>query len=65
MRGAERKRAIRAPWGTDPALRQKITELRNNGEVVIQTLPGHENDHDEFDCDRAVVFENGNWILKS
>lgn len=60
---AERKRAIRAPWGTEPALRQKIAELRKAGEVVIQVLPGHENDQDEFDCDRAVVFENGNWTL--
>lgn len=64
MPGAERKRAIRAPWGTETALREKITELRKSGEVVIQTLPGHENDQDEFDCDQAVVFENGNWILK-
>ncbi|GAB3537432.1 ATP phosphoribosyltransferase regulatory subunit [Noviherbaspirillum agri] len=64
MRGAERKSAIRAPWGTELALRQKIAELRSAGEVVIQALPGHENDQDEFDCDRAVVCENGNWILK-
>lgn len=61
---AERTRAIRAPWGTEAALRQKIAELRQGGEVVIQVLPGHENDQDEFDCDRAVVFENGNWTLK-
>jgi len=61
---AERKRAVRAPWGTEPALRQKIGELRKAGEVVIQALPGHENDQDEFDCDRAVVYENGSWILK-
>lgn len=65
MPGAERKRAIRAPWGTDRGLREKISELRKQGEVVIQTLPGHENDQDEFDCDRAVVWENGNWILKN
>lgn len=61
---AGRTRAIRAPWGTEPALRQTIAELRKGGEVVIQVLPGHENDQDEFDCDRAVVFENGNWTLK-
>ncbi|HEY8606390.1 MAG TPA: ATP phosphoribosyltransferase regulatory subunit [Noviherbaspirillum sp.] len=65
MPGAERTRAIRAPWGTDAALRKKIAELRKSGEVVIQTLPGHETDQDEFDCDRAVVWENGNWILKN
>jgi len=62
---AERKSAIRAPWGTEPALRLKINELREAGEVVIQALPGHENEQDEFDCDRAVVFDNGNWILQS
>lgn len=62
--GVERKRAIRAPWSTEASLRETIAQLRKQGEVVIQALPGHENDHDEFDCDRAVVFENGNWILK-
>jgi len=61
---AERKSAIRAPWGTEAALREKIAQLRKTGEVVIQIMPGHENDQDEFDCDRAVVFENGNWTLK-
>lgn len=62
---AERKRSIRAPWGREPALRAKIVELRKAGEVVIQSLPGHENDQEEFDCDRALVLENGNWILKN
>lgn len=63
--GAERKSAIRAPWSTEPALRGTIADLRRMGEVVIQALPGHENDQDEFDCDRAIVFENGNWVLKN
>jgi ATP phosphoribosyltransferase regulatory subunit len=62
--GAERTRSIRAPWGREPELREKIIELRKAGEVVIQNLPGHENDQQEFDCDRAIVLENGNWILK-
>lgn len=61
---AERKRSIRAPWGREPELRAQIVELRKAGEVVIQSLPGHENDQDEFECDRALVLENGNWILK-
>ncbi len=64
MPGAERKRAIRAPWGTEPLLRARIAELRRAGEIVIQTLPGHESDQDEFDCDRVIVLENENWILK-
>lgn len=62
---AKRKRSIRAPWGREPGLRARIAELRALGEVVIQSLPGHENDQDEFDCDRAVVLENGHWILKN
>lgn len=65
MPGAERKPAIRAPWGTDIGLRARIAELRKTGEIVIQSLPGHENDQDEFECDRALVFENEKWILKS
>lgn len=65
MPGAERKAAIRAPWGTEAGLREKIAQLRQAGEIVIQSLPGHENDQDEFDCDRAVEFSNGNWIIKN
>jgi ATP phosphoribosyltransferase regulatory subunit len=62
--GAAPKSAIRAPWGTDATLRATIVALRHAGEVVIQHLPGHENDQEEFDCDRALVLDNGNWILK-
>jgi ATP phosphoribosyltransferase regulatory subunit len=65
---AERKRSIRAPWGKEPQLRAKILELRKAGEVVIQSLPGHDNDQDEFDCDRVLVLDEGNggnWILKN
>jgi ATP phosphoribosyltransferase regulatory subunit len=64
MPGAGRMPAIRAPWGTEPGLQQKITGLREAGEIVIQSLPGHDNDLDEFDCDRVVVCHNGNWIIQ-
>jgi ATP phosphoribosyltransferase regulatory subunit len=61
---AERKRSIRAPWGREPALRAKIVELRKAGEVVIQSLPGHDNDQEEFDFDRELVIDAGNWIIR-
>jgi len=64
MPGAERKDAIMAPWNPDAKLREKIKQLRQQGEIVIQSLPGHKNELDEFDCNRAVVFEHGSWILK-
>ena len=63
--GASRKPAVRAPWGREAGLRAKIAELRSACEIVIQNLPGHENDQEEFDCDRAIVLENGAWILKN
>jgi ATP phosphoribosyltransferase regulatory subunit len=62
---AERKGAIRAPWSRDPGLREKIAALRSEGEVVIQNLPGHENEQDEFDCNRVVVFDGDQWILQN
>ncbi|GAB3418719.1 ATP phosphoribosyltransferase regulatory subunit [Massilia agilis] len=62
---AERKHSIRAPWGNAPELREKIAELRKAGEVVIQSMPGHDNVQDEFECDRVLVLDNGNWILKN
>ncbi|MES2299766.1 MAG: ATP phosphoribosyltransferase regulatory subunit [Pseudomonadota bacterium] len=62
---AERKHSIRAPWGNAPELRDKISALRRAGEVVIQSMPGHDNEQDEFECDRALVLEDSNWILKN
>lgn len=62
---AERKHSIRAPWGNAPELREAIAELRKSGEVVIQSMPGHDNVQDEFECDRVLVLDNGNWILKN
>jgi len=62
---AERKGAIRAPWSRDAGLLLKIAALRSEGEVVIQNLPGHENEQDEFDCNRVVVFDGEQWILQN
>jgi ATP phosphoribosyltransferase regulatory subunit len=62
---AEPKHSICAPWGNAPELREKIAELRKAGEVVIQSMPGHDTVQDEFECDRVLVLEDGNWILKN
>ena len=56
--------AIRAPWGRDAGLRALIASLRASGEIVIQSLPGHENDQDEFECDRVIVPEDGKWTIR-
>lgn len=64
MPSAAPRAAIRAPWGRDAGLREMIAVLRDAGEIVIQSLPGHENDQDEFECDRAIVPEDGKWTIK-
>jgi len=56
--------AIRAPWGDDAALRSAVAELRARGETVVCMLPGHDQEVDEFECDRVLVERNGVWVLQ-
>jgi len=60
-----KKSAILAPWSNDASLTEEISKLRTQGEVVIQLLPGHEQDGDEFHCDRELVEQKGTWVLKT
>ena len=62
--GAQPTAAIKAPWGRETALVELVAGLRAAGEIVIQILPGHESDQQEFDCDREIVFEQGQFIIK-
>ncbi len=57
--------AVLAPWRDDPDLRQAIAELRARDEIVLQVLPGHEQEQREFDCDRELVFSTDRWELKA
>jgi ATP phosphoribosyltransferase regulatory subunit len=59
-----RSSAILAPWKHDDALRASVAALRDAGEVVIQALPGHDHDLDEFACDRVLVERGGAWIVE-
>ena len=64
---AQRKHSIRAPWGNAPELKERIADLRKAGEVVIQSMPGHDDEQGEFECDRALVLDDNSnsWILKN
>jgi ATP phosphoribosyltransferase regulatory subunit len=57
--------AVRAPWSEDLELAHAIARLRALGEVVVCVLPGHDNEVDEFDCDRELVRVNGQWVVQS
>ena len=57
-------KAIRAPWSEDATLRGAVTRLRERGETVVCVLPGHETETDEFECDRELVLQAGQWIVR-
>ena len=54
-------KAIFAPLGNDVDLIAKIDALRNDGEIVIQELSGHEAHRDELNCDRKLEHYNSGW----
>jgi ATP phosphoribosyltransferase regulatory subunit len=56
-------RAILAPAGQDEALRKLVQKLRNAGEVVVQALPGEEEQAGDFVFDREIAQHNGNWSV--
>ena len=57
--------AIRAPWGEAVDLRAAIAALRRQGETVVCVLPGHENEVDEFHCDRELRAVDGQWRVQA
>ena len=57
--------AIRAPWGEDAALRAAVRRLREEGQMVVCTLPGHEHEAQEYDCDRELIEVGGQWVLRA
>jgi ATP phosphoribosyltransferase regulatory subunit len=60
-----RSSAILAPWQHDEGLRASVAALRDAGEIVIQALPGHDHDLDEFACDRVLVERDGAWVVEA
>lgn len=61
---AELQRAIRSPWSEERSLRAAVARLRERGETVVCVLPGHESETDEFECDRELVRQAGQWVVR-
>ncbi|MDB5741722.1 MAG: tRNA synthetase, class [Polaromonas sp.] len=59
------KTAICAPWGGEAALHAAIVKLRANGETVACVLPGHEQEVNEFNCDRELALAAGLWVVRT
>jgi len=58
-------KGILAPYKrNDKALEKEIERLRNEDQIVVMELPGHESDQDAFDCDRQLVMHKGVWKIE-
>ncbi len=58
-------KGILAPYiKDDKVLRKVIERLRNEGQVVVVELPGHEGEHGTFSCDRKLVLRGEVWIVE-
>jgi len=55
------KLGICAPYLDDDALRDKISQLREAGEMVVVDLIGDESLRRELQCDRQLVQQQGTW----
>lgn len=62
---AEPSKAVRAPWGCDPALSEALQLLRAAGTIVVQVLPGQEQRVDEFVFDRELVQIDNEWKVRA
>lgn len=57
--------AVRAPWGEDPELREQVRRLRQQGETVVCVLPGHEDEGEEYACDRELQRDADGWVVRA
>lgn len=58
--------AIRAPWSEDAALREHVRCLRASGATVVWQLPGHDDEAEEYACDRELARQpDGTWALRA
>ena len=63
--GETRSGAILAPYREDAALRAAVQALRDDGEIVIVDLPGHEAARAELGCDRRLVRRGAKWEVEA
>jgi ATP phosphoribosyltransferase regulatory subunit len=56
-------RAILAPTGRDAGLATLVRQLREAGEVVVQTLPGEAQQGSDFVFDREIAWKDGIWSV--
>ncbi len=57
--------AILAPAEDDAALAEAVARLRQQGEIVMTALPGHDGCWNEAGCDRQLIRRDGRWTVEA
>jgi ATP phosphoribosyltransferase regulatory subunit len=60
----QRAGGILAPADDDPALADKVRELRAEGDIVVQQLPGQAGSFTEMRCNRALRWNGSQWVVE-
>jgi ATP phosphoribosyltransferase regulatory subunit len=58
------KPRIFAPYLAEPALNEKIRELRAQGQIVIQQLPGQVGTAKELGCTAILGLDQQTWVIR-
>jgi ATP phosphoribosyltransferase regulatory subunit len=56
---------IFAPYQKDNALNEKIRDLRAQGQIVIQQLPGQTGAAKELACTAVLELDQKNWVVRT
>lgn len=59
----EQQGGIYAPYPDESELRDRIEQLRREGERVITALPGDSSDPQQLGCDRKLVKDGKSWQI--
>jgi ATP phosphoribosyltransferase regulatory subunit len=59
----EQQGGIYAPYPDESELRDRIEQLRQEGERVITALPGDSSDPQQLGCDRKLVKDGKSWQI--
>lgn len=61
----EQRTLIFAPYLDDAALSEKIRDLRAQGQVVVQQLPGQSGNAQELGCTSILEQDHQNWFVRT
>ena len=60
-----RPEKIFAPVSDDAALKQVIADLRAQGKIVIEQLPGQPSDGSLMGCNKSLSLVDGQWLVSN